>query len=59
MIPMLSSILPPELTALRLVGLVLGVVLVLYALIRRRSLANAVVLLLRACGVGSSSPFRS
>ena len=52
MIPMLSSILPPELTALRLVGLVLGLVLVLYALIRRRSLANAVVLLLLACGVG-------
>lgn len=52
MIPLLASILPPELTALRLVGLVLGLGLVLYALIRRRALANAVVLLLLACGAG-------
>lgn len=52
MIPLLASILPPELTALRLVGLALGLGLVLYALVRRRTLANAVVLLLLACGAG-------
>lgn len=52
MIGPLASILPPELTALRLFGLVLGLGLLVYALARRGTLANAIVLLLLACGLG-------
>ena len=48
----IGSILPPELTALRIAGLVIGACLLLYAIVRRRSLANAVVLLLIAGGLG-------
>ncbi len=47
-----GSILPPELTALRIFGLLLGLGLLVYALARRKALANAIVLLLLACGLG-------
>ena len=52
MTPVLGSIFPPELTALRLTGLVLGLFLIIYAVARRRTLANAVVLFLLAGGLG-------
>ncbi|MFM9044999.1 MAG: glycosyltransferase family 2 protein [Solirubrobacterales bacterium] len=52
MTPILGSIFPPELSALRIAGLVLGIVLIGYALLRRRTLSNAVVVLLVACGFG-------
>jgi len=47
-----GSILPPELTALRLAGLAIGVALIALAIIRRRTLANVVVLFLLAGGLG-------
>ena len=43
--PLLASIFPEELTALRSFGLVLAVVLIVYAIWRRQSLSNAAVLL--------------
>jgi glycosyl transferase family 2 len=46
-----ADFLPPELTALRASGLVLAVALVGYAVIRRRSLRNADVLLLLGAGL--------
>ena len=52
MSPLLSSIFPPELTALRIFGLLLGLGLLVYAIARRKTLANAIVLLLLACGLG-------
>ncbi|MFM8519465.1 MAG: glycosyltransferase family 2 protein [Solirubrobacterales bacterium] len=52
MTPILGSIFPPELSALRIAGLVLGIVLIGYALLRRRTLSNAVVVFLVACGLG-------
>ncbi len=47
-----AGIFPAELTALRGVGLLLAVLLVAYAVMRRRSLRNADVLILIAAGLG-------
>ena len=47
-----ADVFPSELTALRAAGLVLGVVLVGYAIARRRSLRNADVLILLLAGLG-------
>jgi hypothetical protein len=47
-----ADVFPSELTALRVAGLALAAVLVAYALIRRRSLRNADVLILLLAGVG-------
>ena len=47
-----AGIFPAELTALRTVGLVLGIALVLYAILRRRALRNADVLILILSGLG-------
>jgi len=46
-----GDILPPELTALRLSGLVIAAGLIVYAVWRRRALRNIDVLILLACGV--------
>jgi glycosyl transferase family 2 len=51
MVP-LAGIFPAELTALRGAGLLIGVLLVLYAVLRRHTLRNADVVLLLACGLG-------
>ena len=45
MIPPLASVFPEELTALRSFGLVLGVLLIVYAIWRRHSMSNGAVLL--------------
>jgi hypothetical protein len=50
MVP-LAGILPAELTALRTVGLVIAVILVVYAIVRRHQLRNAEVLLLLLAGI--------
>jgi hypothetical protein len=47
-----AGIFPAELTALRSVGLIGGIALVVYAVARRRSLRNADVLILLAAGLG-------
>ncbi|MDX6635419.1 MAG: hypothetical protein QOF06_1622 [Solirubrobacterales bacterium] len=47
-----AGILPAELTALRSVGLLLAIFLVAYAVVRRRSLRNADVLILIGAGLG-------
>ncbi len=47
-----ADVLPSELTALRVAGLVLGAALVGYAIVRRRSLRNADVLILLLAGLG-------
>ena len=47
-----AGIFPAELTALRSVGLIGGIALVVYAVARRRSLRNADVLILLATGLG-------
>jgi hypothetical protein len=47
-----AGIFPAELTALRTVGLIAGVAIVVYAIARRRSLRNADVLILLAAGLG-------
>jgi len=47
-----ADLFPSELTALRVAGLALAAVLVAYALIRRRSLRNADVLILLLAGIG-------
>ena len=47
-----ADVFPSELTALRVAGLALAAMLVAYALIRRRSLRNADVLILLLAGVG-------
>ena len=47
-----ADVFPSELTALRVAGLVLGVALVAFALVRRRSLRNADVLILLLAGLG-------
>jgi Glycosyl transferase family 2 len=47
-----AGIFPAELTALRSVGLIAGVAIVVYAMARRRSLRNADVLILLAAGLG-------
>ncbi|HVO54623.1 MAG TPA: glycosyltransferase family 2 protein [Solirubrobacterales bacterium] len=46
-----AGIFPAELTALRAAGLLIGLALIAYAVIRRRALRNADVLLLLASGV--------
>ena len=51
MVP-IAGIFPAELTALRSAGLLIGLALVAYAVVRRRALRNADVLLLLASGVG-------
>jgi hypothetical protein len=51
MVP-IAGIFPAELTALRSAGLLIGLALIAYAVVRRRTLRNADVLLLLACGVG-------
>lgn len=50
MVP-LAGIFPAELTALRAVGLVIALILVVYAIVRRHQLRNADVLLLLLAGV--------
>jgi hypothetical protein len=47
-----AGIFPAELTALRSAGLLFGLSLIAYALIRRRALRNADVLILLAAGLG-------
>ncbi|HEU4737750.1 MAG TPA: glycosyltransferase family 2 protein [Solirubrobacterales bacterium] len=47
-----AGIFPAELTALRSVGLLLAIFLIAYALVRRRTLRNADVLILLASGFG-------
>ncbi len=47
-----AGIFPAELTALRSAGLVLGIVLIAYAVLRRRALRNADVLILLLAGLG-------
>ncbi|HUC08147.1 MAG TPA: glycosyltransferase [Solirubrobacterales bacterium] len=47
-----AGIFPAELTALRSVGLIGGILIVVYAVARRRSLRNADVLILLAAGLG-------
>jgi len=47
-----AGIFPAELTALRAAGLVLGAALVAYAILRRRALRNADVLILLLAGLG-------
>jgi hypothetical protein len=47
-----ASLFPPELTALRSAGLLVGIAIVAYALIRRHSLRNVDVLILLAAGLG-------
>jgi hypothetical protein len=47
-----AGIFPAELTALRSLGLLFGLVLVAYALLRRRALRNADVLILLLAGLG-------
>jgi hypothetical protein len=47
-----AGIFPAELTALRSVGLIGGIAIVVYAVARRRSLRNADVLILLAAGIG-------
>jgi hypothetical protein len=47
-----ASLFPSELTALRSAGLLIGLALVAYAVLRRRALRNADVLLLIAAGLG-------
>jgi hypothetical protein len=50
MVP-LAGLFPAELTALRAVGLVIALILVVYAIVRRHQLRNADVLLLLVAGV--------
>jgi len=52
MAPPLADLLPPELTAIRAVGLVLGVGLGAFAIWRRRALRNADVLILLLVALG-------
>ncbi len=47
-----AGIFPAELTALRSVGLIAAIAIVAYAILRRRSLRNADVLILLAAGLG-------
>jgi hypothetical protein len=47
-----ASVFPPELTALRSAGLIVGAAILAYAVLRRRSLRNVDVLILLAAGVG-------
>ena len=47
-----AGIFPSELTALRGAGLLIGVAIILYAILRRRSLRNVDVLILLVAGLG-------
>jgi Glycosyl transferase family 2 len=47
-----AGILPPELTALRSAGLLIGAAIVLYSFLRRRTLRNVDVLILLGVGLG-------
>jgi hypothetical protein len=47
-----AGIFPAELTALRATGLIVAIAIVAYAILRRRSLRNADVLILLAAGIG-------
>jgi hypothetical protein len=47
-----ASILPPELTALRAVGLVFAVAVIAFAILRRRTLRNVDVLIMLLAGLG-------
>jgi hypothetical protein len=47
-----ASILPPQLTALRLTGLVLAALIIAFAIVRRREMRNADVLILLLTGFG-------
>jgi hypothetical protein len=47
-----AGIFPSELTALRSAGVLIGVAIVVYAVVRRRSLRNAEVLILLGVGLG-------
>jgi Glycosyl transferase family 2 len=47
-----AGIFPAELTALRSAGLLFGLALIAYAVVRRRALRNADVLILLAAGIG-------
>lgn len=47
-----AGIFPSELTALRSAGLIVGVAIIVYALIRRHSLRNVDILILLAAGLG-------
>jgi hypothetical protein len=51
MVPV-AGIFPSELTALRATGVLVGVAIVAYAVVRRRALRNADVLILLAAGLG-------
>ena len=48
----LASILPPELTALRSIGLIMGIGVIVFAIARRHSMRNVDVLILLAAGFG-------
>lgn len=48
----LASIFPAQLTALRATGLVIAVLIIAFAIIRRRELRNADVILLLLAGIG-------
>jgi hypothetical protein len=48
----LANIFPPELTALRAAGLILGIAMIAYAILRRRALRNINVLILLLAGFG-------
>jgi hypothetical protein len=48
----IASIFPEQMTALRTTGLVLGVLLIAFAVVRRREMRNADVLLLMLAGAG-------
>src|ERR671915_2232765 len=50
--PLYADLLPPELTAIRAVGLVLAIGIAAFAIGRRRSLRNADVLLLLVIAIG-------
>jgi hypothetical protein len=51
-VPIIASLFPDELTALRAFGLILAVLLIAFAIWRRRSLSNGAVLLAILGGVG-------
>jgi hypothetical protein len=51
MVP-IAGIFPAELTALRAVGLLIALAMIVYAVVRRRALRNADVLMLLAAGAG-------
>ncbi len=50
--PMLASIFPAQLTALRATGLVIALLIITFAIVRRREMRNADVILLLMAGLG-------